>query len=52
MKESFLVAIEFATNVQLKGLNHMFCLMMSFYKVYKEGVSLLDFTSMYLYCDM
>ncbi len=38
MEESFLVAIEFVTKVQVKGLTHMFCLLMSSYKVYKEGI--------------
>jgi len=43
MKELFLIAIEFAIKVQLKGLTYMFCLLMSFYKVYKEGAFSLDF---------
>jgi hypothetical protein len=44
VEESFLVAIEFAIKVQLQGLTHMFCLLMSSYKVYKEGDFFLDFT--------
>jgi hypothetical protein len=44
MKESFSVAIKFAAEVELKGLTHMFCLLISFYKVYKKGAFSLDFT--------
>ncbi len=44
MKESFLVAIEFVIKVQQKGLTHMFCFLMSSYKVYKENAFSLDFT--------
>jgi hypothetical protein len=44
VEESFLDAIEFATKVQVKGLTHMFCLLMSFYKVYKKGGFSLNFT--------
>jgi len=42
--EPFLVAIELVTKVQLNGLTHMFCLLMSSYKVYKKGAFFLDFT--------
>jgi hypothetical protein len=42
--ESLLVATKFASKVQLKGLIHMFDLLMSSYKVYKEGAFFLDFT--------
>jgi hypothetical protein len=44
VKESFLVAIEFVIKVQQKGLTHMFCFLMSSYKVYKENAFSLDFT--------
>jgi hypothetical protein len=43
MEESFKIVIEVATKVQLKGLTYMFCLLMSFYKVYKEDAFFLDF---------
>jgi hypothetical protein len=49
MDESFLVIIEFAIKVQLKGLTHMFCLLMSSYKVYKEDAFYLDFTFRIMY---
>jgi hypothetical protein len=44
MGKSFLVAVEFATKVQLKGLTHMFHLLLSSYKIFKEDVFFLDFT--------
>ncbi len=44
MEDPFLVAIEFVTKVQLKGLTHMFCFLMSSYKAYKKGAFSLDFT--------
>ncbi len=44
MEESFLVVIEFVIKVQLKGLTNMFCLLMSSYKVYKEGAFFSNFT--------
>jgi len=44
VEEQFLVTIEFASKVQLKHLTHMFSLLMSSYKVYKEGAFFLDFT--------
>jgi hypothetical protein len=34
--KSFLVVIKFATKMQLEGLTHMFCFLMSSYKVYKD----------------
>jgi len=34
--ESFLVVIKFVTRMQLEGLTHMFCFLMSSYKVYKD----------------
>jgi len=43
VEESFLVAIEFAIKVQRKGLNYMFCFLMSPYKIFKEGALSLDF---------
>ncbi len=43
MEESFKIVIEVATKVQLKGLTYMFCLLMSFYKVYKEDAFFSDF---------
>jgi len=33
-----LVVIQFATNLQLKDLNHMFCPWISFHKLYKKNV--------------
>jgi hypothetical protein len=33
-----IVAIQFATNKQLKDFTHMFCLQISCYKLYKEGL--------------
>jgi hypothetical protein len=42
--DSFLVVITFVTKVQVKGLTHFFNLLLSFYKVYKEGGFSLDFT--------
>jgi hypothetical protein len=44
MGESILITIELVTKVQLKGLTHVFYLLMSSYKVYKEGAFFLDFT--------
>jgi len=44
VEKSFLVLIEFATKVQLKHLTHMFWLLITSYKIYKEGVFYLDFT--------
>jgi len=44
VEKSFLVAIEFAIKLQLKGLAHMFCFLMSSYKIFKEGALSLDFT--------
>jgi hypothetical protein len=38
--ESFLVTIEVVTKMQLKSLTHMFCILMSSYKVCKEGAFL------------
>ncbi len=51
MEESFLVAIGFVIEVQLKGLTHMFCFLMPFYKVYKECAFSLDFT-LEIMCDL
>jgi len=42
--ELFLVGIEVTIKVELKGLTHMFCLLMSYYKVYKKRCCFLDFT--------
>jgi hypothetical protein len=44
MGESFVVGTNFVIKVQLKDLTHMLCLLMSFYKVYKEGAFSFDFT--------
>jgi hypothetical protein len=44
VEKSFLVAIEFAIKVQLKGLTHMFCVLMSSYKIFEESALSLDFT--------
>jgi hypothetical protein len=43
VEKSCLVAIKFVTKVQLKGLTHMFCILMSSYKVYKKGAFSLDY---------
>jgi hypothetical protein len=39
--ESFLITTKFSTKVQLKGLTHMLCFLMSSYKVYKKVPSFL-----------
>ncbi len=43
MEESFLIVIEVATKVQLKGLTCTFYLLMSSYKLYKEDAIFLNF---------
>jgi len=44
----FLVVIQFATNTQLKDLNHMFCPWISFHKLYIENVLFCVLTLKYM----
>ncbi len=44
MEESFEIEIEFATKVQVKGLTHIFCFIMSSSNVYKKDAFSLNFT--------